>query len=115
MKHFATIEEIAAKAGVSKPVVYEHFGGKEGLYAVVVDREMASLLAGVTASWHLVNGGAGDVDRIAAWSIRYGTCRALTAARQWGTTQMSWCKRCDLGQARCLAFTLSGGGACASA
>ena len=38
-----TVEEIAAKAGVSKPVVYEHFGGKEGLYAVVVDREMRYL------------------------------------------------------------------------
>jgi AcrR family transcriptional regulator len=25
---------------VSKPIVYEHFGGKEGLYAVLVDREM---------------------------------------------------------------------------
>ena len=35
-----SIEEVAAQAGVSKPVVYEHFGGKEGLYAVVVDREM---------------------------------------------------------------------------
>ena len=34
-----TVEEIAAVAGVSKPVVYEHFGGKEGLYAVVVDRD----------------------------------------------------------------------------
>ena len=44
----ATVEEIAAKAGVSKPVVYEHFGGKEGLYAVVVDREMATLLAAIT-------------------------------------------------------------------
>jgi len=39
-----TVEEIAAKAGVSKPVVYEHFGGKEGLYAVVVDREILRLL-----------------------------------------------------------------------
>jgi AcrR family transcriptional regulator len=39
-----SVEEIAAKAGVSKPVVYEHFGGKEGLYAVVVDREMRRLL-----------------------------------------------------------------------
>jgi AcrR family transcriptional regulator len=28
--------------------VYEHFGGKEGLYAVVVDREMAKLLSMVT-------------------------------------------------------------------
>jgi AcrR family transcriptional regulator len=36
----ATVEEIAARAKVSKPIVYEHFGGKEGLYAVVVDREM---------------------------------------------------------------------------
>ncbi len=40
-----SIEEIAVRAKVSKPVVYEHFGGKEGLYAVVVDREMQRLLA----------------------------------------------------------------------
>ncbi|MDN5570636.1 MAG: TetR/AcrR family transcriptional regulator [Propionibacteriaceae bacterium] len=38
-----SVEEIAAHAGVSKPVVYEHFGGKEGLYAVVVDREVRTL------------------------------------------------------------------------
>lgn len=43
-----TVEEIAAKAKVSKPVVYEHFGGKEGLYAVIVDREMSYLLDSVT-------------------------------------------------------------------
>jgi AcrR family transcriptional regulator len=35
-----SVEQIADRAKVSKPVVYEHFGGKEGLYAVVVDREM---------------------------------------------------------------------------
>jgi AcrR family transcriptional regulator len=29
-------------------VVYEHFGGKEGLYAVVVDREMRDLLNRLT-------------------------------------------------------------------
>ena len=34
------VEEIASRAKVSKPIVYEHFGGKEGLYAVVVDREI---------------------------------------------------------------------------
>lgn len=38
-----SVEEIAARAGVSKPVVYEHFGGKEGAYAVVVDRETKTL------------------------------------------------------------------------
>jgi AcrR family transcriptional regulator len=43
-----SVEEIAAKAGVSKPVVYEHFGGKEGLYAVVVDREMNHLLDSIS-------------------------------------------------------------------
>jgi AcrR family transcriptional regulator len=45
-----TVEEISSKAGVSKPVVYEHFGGKEGLYAVVVDREIAALLDGITGA-----------------------------------------------------------------
>ncbi|MET9474744.1 TetR/AcrR family transcriptional regulator [Streptomyces sp. NPDC002917] len=45
-----SVEEIAARAGVSKPVVYEHFGGKEGLYAVVVDREMRQLLDMVTSA-----------------------------------------------------------------
>ncbi|AFA72454.1 transcriptional regulator, TetR family [Gordonia polyisoprenivorans VH2] len=45
-----SIEEIAQRAGVSKPIVYEHFGGKEGLYAVVVDREMETLLEMVTSS-----------------------------------------------------------------
>jgi AcrR family transcriptional regulator len=45
-----SIEEIAHRAGVSKPVVYEHFGGKEGLYAVVVDREMERLLTRMTST-----------------------------------------------------------------
>jgi AcrR family transcriptional regulator len=45
-----SVEEIASTAQVSKPVVYEHFGGKEGLYAVVVDREIRTLLDAITAS-----------------------------------------------------------------
>ena len=44
----ASVEEIAARAKVSKPIVYEHFGGKEGLYAVVVDRETTRLLEMIT-------------------------------------------------------------------
>jgi AcrR family transcriptional regulator len=43
-----TVEEIAHTAKVSKPVVYEHFGSKDGLYAVVVDREMNYLLNSIT-------------------------------------------------------------------
>ena len=45
-----SVEEIAARAEVSKPVVYEHFGGKEGMYAVIVDRELHQLLGVLTQS-----------------------------------------------------------------
>ena len=45
-----SVEEIAARAQVSKPVVYEHFGGKEGLYAVVVDREVRALLDAISGA-----------------------------------------------------------------
>ena len=38
------------RRGVSKPVVYEHFGSKDGLYAVIVDREMNVLLGMVSDS-----------------------------------------------------------------
>lgn len=45
-----TVEEISSRAGVSKPVVYQHFGGKEGIYAVVVDREVNALLTRITSN-----------------------------------------------------------------
>ena len=48
----ASIEEIAHRANVSKPVVYEHFGGKEGVYAVVVDRETEALLHRMVSTLH---------------------------------------------------------------
>ncbi len=43
-----TIEEIAAAAGVSKPVIYEHFGSKEGLYTQVVECEFRILLGSIS-------------------------------------------------------------------
>jgi AcrR family transcriptional regulator len=45
-----SVEEIALRADVSKPVVYEHFGGKEGIYAVIVDREVQALLGALTGA-----------------------------------------------------------------
>jgi AcrR family transcriptional regulator len=60
-----SIEEIASQAGVSKPVVYEHFGGKEGLYAVVVDREVERLLAMATA----ILGGANTREKFEAAAV----------------------------------------------
>lgn len=63
----ASIEEISSRAEVSKPVVYEHFGGKEGLYAVVVDREVRSLLALMRSS--LTAGRARDLLEQAACAL----------------------------------------------
>jgi AcrR family transcriptional regulator len=60
-----SIEEIAAQAGVSKPVVYEHFGGKEGLYAVVVDREVERFLAMATS----ILGGANTREKFEAAAV----------------------------------------------
>jgi AcrR family transcriptional regulator len=45
-----SVEEVALRAGVSKPVVYDHFGGKEGLYEAVVEREVQRLLTRFTGA-----------------------------------------------------------------
>jgi AcrR family transcriptional regulator len=45
-----SMEEIAEQAKVSKPVVYEHFKSKEGIYAVIIDREVRSLVDRIKAA-----------------------------------------------------------------
>ncbi|XVQ12514.1 TetR/AcrR family transcriptional regulator [Spirillospora sp. CA-255316] len=66
-----SVEEIAAAAGVSKPVVYEHFGGKEGLYAVVVDREFERLLALVTEALNSAIHYRGKLEKAALALLEY--------------------------------------------
>ena len=44
-----SVEELASQAKVSKPILYEHFGGKEGLYAVIVDREIEVVVSMISA------------------------------------------------------------------
>jgi AcrR family transcriptional regulator len=44
----AAIEEVAQRAGVSKPIVYEHFGSKEGLHAAIVEHEMDDLVGRIS-------------------------------------------------------------------
>lgn len=41
--HAATMEQIADKAGCTKPTLYAHFGTKDTLYAVLVEREVTAL------------------------------------------------------------------------
>jgi AcrR family transcriptional regulator len=46
----ASMDDIASRAGISKPILYEHFGSKEGLYAAIVEREMEDLVARVSSA-----------------------------------------------------------------
>ncbi len=66
-----TVEEIASSAGVSKPVVYEHFGGKEGLYAVVVDREIQALLNAITGALTSAGNSRQLIERAALALLEY--------------------------------------------
>jgi AcrR family transcriptional regulator len=43
--HGAAMEKIAQRAGVTKPVVYQHFAGKKELYVALLDSDMSRLLA----------------------------------------------------------------------
>ncbi len=45
--HDTSMEEIAEAAGVTKPVLYQHFGSKRKLYLELLDSEGQRLLAGV--------------------------------------------------------------------
>jgi AcrR family transcriptional regulator len=46
----ATLEEIAERAGVSRPIVYGHFGDKQRLFEAVVNAEIARVEAAVGAA-----------------------------------------------------------------
>ena len=42
--HRASMDEIAAAAGISKPMLYNYFGSKEGLYAAYIERAGSELV-----------------------------------------------------------------------
>lgn len=67
----ASIEEIAQRAQVSKPVVYEHFGGKEGLYAVIVDRELATISTMISTALASCGSASLTVERAALALLSY--------------------------------------------
>ena len=48
--HAAAMDDIAEAAGVSKPVLYQHFPGKYELYLALVDQNAAEIVAGVRAT-----------------------------------------------------------------
>ncbi|WP_306303461.1 TetR/AcrR family transcriptional regulator [Streptomyces sp. TP-A0874] len=48
--HAAAMDDIAERAGVSKPVLYQHFPGKLDLYLALLDQHCESLLQAVRAA-----------------------------------------------------------------
>jgi AcrR family transcriptional regulator len=46
----ASMAAIAAEAGISKPVVYRHFGDKGGLYRALADRHIEDLMGRLSAA-----------------------------------------------------------------
>jgi AcrR family transcriptional regulator len=46
--HAVSMDEIAALAGISKPMLYHYFGSKEGLYVAYVRQQGNALLAGMS-------------------------------------------------------------------
>jgi AcrR family transcriptional regulator len=48
--HAAAMDDIAERAGVSKPVLYQHFPGKLDLYLALIDRHADELVSTVRAA-----------------------------------------------------------------
>jgi len=67
--HAASMEQIARRAGVTKPVVYAYFASKEGLYAAYIEREGSELIERMRA--------ATDVADEPAERLRAGTVEFL--------------------------------------
>jgi AcrR family transcriptional regulator len=64
----ASMDEIAERVGVSKPMLYEYFGSKEGLLVACIRQARAELLAVITGS---VEGIANPEDALRAGLIAF--------------------------------------------
>jgi AcrR family transcriptional regulator len=53
--HAAAMDEIAERAGVSKPVLYQHFPGKQDLYLALLDESVDRLVEAVTGAVRSTN------------------------------------------------------------
>jgi AcrR family transcriptional regulator len=53
--HAAAMDEIAERAGVSKPVLYQHFPGKQDLYLALLDESVDLLVEAVTGAVRSTN------------------------------------------------------------
>src|ERR687890_25313 len=86
--HAAAMDEIADRAGVSKPVLYQHFPGKRELYLALLEQQVTALTDRVRALL-LASGLTGLSETSARWWLpRKGTVSrdeavALLTALAW--------------------------------
>ena len=66
--HAAAMDEIADRAGVSKPVLYQHFPGKLDLYLALLDQSVDELVATVR---HALGSTTDNKQRVAATFSAY--------------------------------------------
>lgn len=59
--HGAAMEQIAQRAGVTKPVLYQHFEGKKELYLALLEYDMTRLLSQVASA---IDGASTNPERI---------------------------------------------------
>jgi len=57
-----TMEDVAERVGVTKPLIYEYFGSKEGLLSACIVRARTQLRAVTEAAWEAAGPGAELVD-----------------------------------------------------
>jgi AcrR family transcriptional regulator len=76
--HAASIEAVAREAGITRPVVYGHFGDLDGLLEALVERESARALAGLAEILPPVDPAEGD-PRDALVAALDGYLRAVEA------------------------------------
>jgi AcrR family transcriptional regulator len=65
---FASMDDLADLAGVTKPVLYDHFGSKDGLLAAILGQAGAELLAATSAA---TQGKSSSQEQLAAGLLAY--------------------------------------------
>lgn len=58
----ASMDDIALRAGVTKPVLYDHFGSKDGLIAACIRQAGSRLLRDVAAAVNVASGPAAQLE-----------------------------------------------------
>ena len=79
--HAAAMDDIAERAGVSKPVLYQHFPGKLELYVALLDQHIGTLERRVRTGRILI------ASKI--WHIKFNQCPFRTNSTGTGSTRLA--------------------------